>query len=120
MLQVFGDEYTEYLTKNEYEDLIVSVLGNYVGIGIYMAQTTDGNIIILFPIEGSPAEEAGLQSGDIIAKINGEDCSDMTIDKASNKIKGEKGTEGQGFPGKAKREADGEAAGRPGRRGVEH
>lgn len=93
MLQVFGDEYTEYLTKNEYEDLIVSVLGNYVGIGIYMAQTTDGNIIILFPIEGSPAEEAGLQSGDIIAKINGEDCSDMTIDKASNKIKGEEGTE---------------------------
>lgn len=93
MLQVFGDEYTEYLTKNEYEDLIVSVLGNYVGIGIYMAQTTDGNIIILFPIEGSPAEEAGLQSGDIIEKINGEDCSDMTIDKASNKIKGEEGTE---------------------------
>ena len=93
MLQVFGDEYTEYLTKNEYEDLMVSVLGNYVGIGIYMAQTTDGNIIILFPIEGSPAEEAGLQSGDIIAKINGEDCSDMTIDKASNKIKGEEGTE---------------------------
>lgn len=93
MLQVFGDEYTEYLTKNEYEDLMVSVLGNYVGIGIYMAQTTDGNIIILFPIEGSPAEEAGLQPGDIIAKINGEDCSDMTIDKASNKIKGEEGTE---------------------------
>ena len=66
-----GDEYTEYLTRDEYEELMVSVNGNYVGIGVYMTQDRYDNIIVLLPIEGSPAEEAGLQTVDIIKKING-------------------------------------------------
>ena len=87
-----GDEYTEYLMKDEYEELLISVTGDYVGIGIYMYQDTDGNIVVLEPIEGSPAEEAGLQSGDIIISINGENCLDMDINIAATKIKGKEGT----------------------------
>lgn len=86
------DEYTEYLTKNEFEELMVSVTGDYVGIGIYMYQDSNGNIVVLTPIEGSPAEEAGLQTEDIIVSINGESTIDMDINIASSKIKGEEGT----------------------------
>lgn len=87
-----GDEYTEYLTKSEYEDLMVDVNGNYVGIGVYMAEDKYGNIVVLLPIEGSPAEKEGLKTGDIITKVNGEDCTDMDISLVANKVKGKEGT----------------------------
>ena len=87
-----GDMYTEYLTKDEYEELMVEVNGDYVGIGIYMAQDKYGNVVVLLPIEGSPAEEAGIQSGDIIVKVNGEDCLGMELSLIANKVKGEEGT----------------------------
>lgn len=91
-VQGVGDEYTEYLTKDEYEDLMINVNGNYVGIGLYMAKANDGRVIILMPIEDSPAEEAGLKSGDIISKINDEECESMDLALVANKIKGEEGT----------------------------
>lgn len=87
-----GDEYTEYLTKDEYEQLMVDVNGNYVGIGIYMAQDKYENVVILLPIEGSPAEKAGLKTGDIITKVNGEECTGMDLTLVANKVKGEEGT----------------------------
>ena len=87
-----GDEYTEYLTKEEYEELMVSVNGDYVGIGIYMTQDKYENIIVLLPIEGSPAEEAGLKTGDIITKVNGEECTGMDLSTVANKVKGEEGS----------------------------
>jgi len=91
-IEGIGDIYTEYLTASEYEDLLVSVNGDYTGIGIYMSQDIDGNIIVLLPIEDSPAEEADIKTGDIILKINGEDCTGMDIDLVASKIKGEEGT----------------------------
>ena len=87
-----GDEYTEYLTLDEYDDLLISVTGDYVGIGIYMYQNNDGNIVVLSPMENSPAEEAGLEAGDIIVSINGEKCTEMDLNIAASKIKGEKGS----------------------------
>ena len=87
-----GDDYTEYLTKDEYEELMIEVDGDYVGIGIYMTQDRDGNVLVLLPIEGSPAEEAGLKTGDIITKVNGEDCVGIDLNIVANKVKGEEGT----------------------------
>ena len=87
-----NDDYSEYLTKEEYEELLISVTGDYVGIGIYMTQDIEGNIIVLSPIAGSPAKEAGLQTGDIITAINGESCNEMDLDTASSRIKGQEGT----------------------------
>ena len=87
-----GDEYTEYLTSEEYEELMTNVLGNYVGIGVYMTQDKNGNVIVLLPIEGSPAYEAGLKTGDIITKVDGEDCKDQELSAVANKVKGDEGT----------------------------
>ncbi len=87
-----GDVYTEYLTKEEYEELMISVDGDYVGIGIYMSQDIYGNVVVLLPIEGSPAEEADLRTGDIITKVNGEECLDMELSVVANIVKGEEGT----------------------------
>lgn len=87
-----GDKYTEYLTENDLEELMVSVNGNYVGIGIYMTQNEDGEILVLLPIEGSPAEKANLQTGDIIKKVNGVECKGLELEEVSNMVKGEEGT----------------------------
>jgi len=87
-----GDKYTEYLTKDEYEELMIGVNGDYVGIGIYMSQDKDGNVVVLMPIEGSPAEEAGLQTGDIIVSIDKEECTGMDLNLVANRVKGEEGT----------------------------
>lgn len=87
-----GDEYTEYLTKEEYEELMIDVNGDYVGIGIYMSQDIYGNVVVLLPIEGSPAQEVDLRTGDIITKVNGENCADMELSVVANNVKGEEGT----------------------------
>lgn len=88
-----GDKYTEYFTKEEMEDFYSDIEGNYVGIGIYMIQNTEDNtIVVLYPIEGSPAEKAGLQTGDIIKKVDGIEYTGEDFDEISTNIKGKEGT----------------------------
>ena len=87
------DEYSEYMTAQEWEDFQADALGNYVGIGIYMGSDKNGNVVIVAPIEGTPAEEAGLESGDIIVYVNDENVLGMTPTEVSDRVKGEEGTE---------------------------
>lgn len=87
-----GDVYTEYLTKEEYEELMVNVTGDFVGIGIYMHADANGNVVVVSTIEDSPAEEAGLQPNDIIVSVDDEDCTGLGADIVSNRIKGKEGT----------------------------
>ena len=88
-----GDPYTEYIPKDEMEDYKNNLMGNYVGVGIYMAQNSkDNTIVVLSPIKYSPAEEAGIQPGDIIKKINGVEYTGEDMTAAANSIKGEEGS----------------------------
>lgn len=87
-----NDEYSEYMTADEWEDFQADALGNYVGIGIYISTDKNGNVIVLSPISGTPAEEAGLESGDIIAFVNDESMAGMTSEEVSSRVKGEEGT----------------------------
>ena len=92
-VQGLRDEYTEYFTKEEMDDFKADTEGEYVGIGIYMYQNTEENtIVVLYPIENSPAEEAGLQYGDVIKKVNGIEYNGDDFDTISDKIKGKEGT----------------------------
>ena len=87
------DPYTQYITKNEMEEYTTNLLGNYVGVGIYMAANIEKNVIeIIMPIKGSPAEEVGLQAGDIITAVDGIKYTGEDIDIAADKIKGEEGS----------------------------
>lgn len=87
------DEYSEYMTTDEWDDFQSQALGNYVGIGIYMATDKNDNVVVLSPIEGSPAEKAGIKEGDIIAAVNEENVLGTSSDKVASLIKGEEGTE---------------------------
>lgn len=88
-----GDEYAEYYTQEEMSSELDEAMGNYVGIGIYMlVDSANGQIIVSKPMEGSPAEEAGIQTGDIITKVEDEEVTVDNVSDMSNKIKGEEGT----------------------------
>lgn len=87
------DPYSEYISAEEMEDYTESILGNFVGIGVYMVEDTEvDRIKILAPIKNTPADRAGIQPGDYIIKVDDEEYKGGDMDKASNKIKGEIGT----------------------------
>ena len=86
-----GDKYSEYYTKEEWDEFQEYALGNYYGIGIYMSQNEDNNIVIASTIKGSPAEEAGLQAEDIIVSIDDQDFLGKKPEEASKLIKGKEG-----------------------------
>ncbi len=88
-----GDPYSEYITAKEMEEYTTQLLGNYVGIGIYMIENTEYNLIqVLTPIKESPAAEAGILPGDFIKTIDGVDYTAKDMTEAANKIKGEEGS----------------------------
>ena len=88
-----GDPYTEYIPKDEMKEYTENLMGNYVGIGIYMSQNSkDNTIVVLTPIKYSPAEEAGILPGDVIKKIDGIEYTGEDMIAAANNIKGEEGT----------------------------
>lgn len=92
-ISALNDKYSSYYTKEEIEELKVSLLGNYVGVGAYLQEDTTSNVIrVLLPIEGSPAKEAGIQAGDIITKVDGVEYTGKELTQASTAMKGEEGT----------------------------
>jgi len=87
------DPYSEYRTAEEMEEYKTQLLGNYVGIGIYMIENTEYNLIqVLTPIPESPAAEAGILPGDFIKSIDGVEYTADSMTVAANKIKGQEGT----------------------------
>ena len=92
-VSALGDPYTEYIPASEMEEYTQDIMGNYVGIGIYMVQNVEKNVIeVLTPIKESPAEAAGILPGDIIVAVDGIEYSGEEMTTASNNIKGEEGT----------------------------
>ena len=82
MLNYLGDTYTSYLNSDEREALEERLKGTYEGIGIRILNTTIDSIVA-----DSPAEEAGLQAGDVIVSVNGNDVTDKSGDEISILIK---------------------------------
>ena len=93
MFSGLGDVYSQYYTKDEFETLKEQTSGSFVGIGVYISPTSDDDYItIIAPIEGSPAEKAGIKAGDKIVKVDGNNVYTDDSDKAISMIKGKAGT----------------------------
>ena len=86
------DPYSEYMTAEEWGKFKTNTMGNYVGIGIYMSVDKNDNIVVVAPIKGTPAEKAGLQTGDVIVYVDDENMLGVSSELVSAKIKGEEGT----------------------------
>lgn len=84
------DAHSNYLRQKDYKNLKVQTDGEFGGLGITVG-IRDGALTIIAPIEGTPADKAGLESGDIILKINEESTLSMTIDEAVAIMRGKVG-----------------------------
>lgn len=90
MAEALGDPYTVYMDKNEFNSFMESSQGSFYGIGAQIG-IRNNNVTIIAPIEGSPAEKAGIKAGDIILKIDDYEVTDLNTDTVVSKIKGAKG-----------------------------
>lgn len=85
------DPYSQYYTKDEFKSLLEATSGSYVGIGVVVSPAEDGFITVVAPIEGTPAEKAGIKPDDRITQVDGVKYSAKEMDKAIGVIKGEPG-----------------------------
>lgn len=86
-----GDPYTVFFNPDEARQFSEQLRGSFDGIGAQI-DTKDGQIVIVAPLEDTPAERAGLLPGDVILEINGESTVGMNVDVAVSKIRGKAGT----------------------------
>lgn len=91
MVASLNDRYTRFLTPSEFTEEKNAIKASLYGIGVQIG-LREGNILIISPIEDTPGEKAGLLAEDEILSINGVSTKDMSIDKAADAIRGEKGT----------------------------
>jgi carboxyl-terminal processing protease len=82
------DPYTVYIPPANLEQFENMLEGNFKGVGIQLEQNAKGECEVVTPIEDSPAFKAGVQAGDIIIKVNGEDISNLRLPDVMKKIKG--------------------------------
>ena len=87
-----NDPYTEYFTPTEAKTFNGELNNSFSGVGAELSQDAAGDIQIISPISGFPADKAGLKPQDIITSINGVSTSGMSVDTAVNKIRGKSGT----------------------------
>ena len=91
MLENF-DPYTEYYEEKDLEDLAIKTDGEFSGVGLQIYMYED-QLTVVGPIEGSPASRAGIFTGDEIMNIDGESTKGLELKEATNKIRGDRGTD---------------------------
>lgn len=91
MIKALDDPYSDYMTKEEAEQFSEQISSSFQGIGAEI-QELEGNIVVVSPIKGSPAEKAGMKPRDKIIQVDDENIQGMTANEAVMLIRGEKGT----------------------------
>lgn len=86
------DPYSNYMTKEEFEELLIQTTGEYSGIGVTVVPASDGYITVIAPIEDTPAEKAGIKPGDRIIKVNDVEYTSAEMDQAISIMRGKPGT----------------------------
>ncbi|WP_054258797.1 S41 family peptidase [Propionispora sp. 2/2-37] len=92
MVASLGDPHSIYMDPKMYKDFMIETEGTFGGVGIVVG-VKDKMLMVVSPIEGTPGEQAGIKSGDLIVKIDGQDTKEMLLDEAVNKIRGPEGSQ---------------------------
>lgn len=93
MLASLGDRYTRFLNKKDFDDEKQAINAKLTGIGIQIGLDKSQRLIVIAPIEGTPAYKAGLMPSDEITEINGNSTKGISVEEAANQIKGPIGTQ---------------------------
>ena len=92
MIESLGDEgHTRFLTPEEAEESREAVSSTYVGIGVRLEEKDD-EIVVKTSMDGSPAEKAGIQSGDVLVAVDGESVTGEEFEEIGQRIRGTEGT----------------------------
>ncbi|MBT6329016.1 MAG: S41 family peptidase, partial [Kordiimonadaceae bacterium] len=86
------DPHSTYLNSKRYENMRVQTSGEFGGLGIEVTMDR-GVILVVSPMDDTPAERAGVEAGDYITKINGEQINGLTLNEAVDKMRGKVGTD---------------------------
>jgi carboxyl-terminal processing protease len=105
MFDAIGDPYSSYLTPDQFQATLQGISGQFEGIGAEIGtENGDGTssdcatlgpdcrLVVISPIDGSPAQKAGIKAGDLIVAVDGSTLDGLTVDAARDKIRGKKGT----------------------------
>jgi carboxyl-terminal processing protease len=93
MLERLDDPYTRFMDPEEFESMQIDTRGRLTGVGIQLSQDEETKeLIVVSPIEGSPAAEAGILARDVITKIDGQTTEGMDVNAAVALIRGDEGT----------------------------
>ena len=93
MLSSLDDPYTRFLDPKEFKEMRIDTSGELMGVGIQLSLDKDTKeLIVVSPIEGTPASRAGVQSKDVIVSIDGAPTKGMTTEDAVKLIRGPEGT----------------------------
>lgn len=92
MTQSLDDPYSSYMGKKTAEEFEETIEGSFSGIGAEVS-SENGNVVVVSPIKGSPAEKAGIRAKDVILTVNGESLHGLELNDAVAKIRGPKGSE---------------------------
>ena len=94
MLSSLNDPYTRFLDPKEFKEMQIDTSGELMGVGIQLSLDKDTKeLIVVSPIEGTPASRAGVQPQDVIVSIDGKSTKGMTTEDAVKLIRGQEGTE---------------------------
>jgi len=92
MVEALDDPYTAYLDAAAYELSQRSMEGKMEGIGAYVTADEDGQVVVIAPVAGSPAEEAGIRAGDVILEVDGRSTAGLSLLEVVLNVQGPKGT----------------------------
>jgi carboxyl-terminal processing protease len=93
MLASLEDPFTRLLRPDSYRSLQVDTSGELTGVGLQIAQEPETKeVIVITPLDGSPAEAAGITTGDRILEIDGFSTTEMSLEDAATKMRGQPGT----------------------------
>lgn len=85
------DRHSAFLDADEYQDIRISTSGRYSGVGLEISEADD-RILVIAPLDGTPAQRAGIESGDEVIAIDGVPVSDDGLENAIDRLRGRPGT----------------------------